>query len=68
MTWTKASVLWQLTGEWVTVASTRKVFPCHRFSGKVEGANVSRFLSGFPVRSCLIQEGFVVAFVVWKDA
>lgn len=29
----------KLTGEWVTVASTRKVFPCHRFSGKVEGAN-----------------------------
>ncbi|XP_037797913.1 uncharacterized protein LOC119593069 [Penaeus monodon] len=29
----------KLTGEWVTVASTRKVFPCHRFSGKVVGAD-----------------------------
>nr|XP_027210049.1 uncharacterized protein LOC113803457 [Penaeus vannamei] len=58
----------KLTGEWVTVASTRKVFPCHRFSGKVEGANVSRFLSGYPVRSSPIQEGSVVAFVVLKEA
>ncbi|XP_042859119.1 uncharacterized protein LOC122245237 isoform X3 [Penaeus japonicus] len=28
----------KLKGEWVTVGSTRKVFPCHRFSGEVVGA------------------------------